>query len=602
MTATVTQTIGLTDVEVRFGRTIALHDVTFALDAGSVTGLIGGDGSGKSTTLRVLAGTVRSRNGSATRLSAADVGYQPSDSGTWRNLTVQENINFVGHVRGISAATLRERAKDMLQRAGLDHARDRLARDLSGGMRQKLGFILATIHRPRLVLLDEPTTGVDPVSRADLWDLVSDAAADGASIAMATTYLDEAERCARVLLFDRGELLADDTPEGVAASAPGSLYVSAPGEKLPNDGDTVWWRRGMQMFGWSPVALPPSEYYEGSSADLENAAVAYALDATRRHAPESYERFRRDADLPSSAGGVGSSVLVAATDITRKFGSFQALKGVDLSVATGEVVGLLGGNGAGKTTLIRVILGLTRPTSGAVQLFGEDESTLAARRRIGYVAQGIGLYTGLTAAENVRFVGQVFRADVDEDIKGLDPRIASTVVHVLPLGEQRNVAVLAATSHDPELLVLDEPTSGMDRLGSVALWSRARQHADRGAGVLITTHDMREAEQCDRLVLMVQGEVVGVGTRDELLAGREVIGVETPDWQKALSALRASGLHVSLHGRQCRVVPDETHDEDVVRAILEEAGVESVDIRRRPASLQEVMVHAQLAGVAVEAD
>ncbi|WP_227580765.1 ATP-binding cassette domain-containing protein [Cellulomonas xiejunii] len=572
----------------------ALEDVHAVFRPGQVTALVGGDGAGKSTLLRVLTGRAATRAGRVTPLSSADLGYEPSDSGTWRNLTVQENIEFVGRARRMDKAVLAERAERLLAQAGLDHARSRLSRDLSGGMRQKLGFVLATIHRPPVVLLDEPTTGVDPVSRADLWELVGSAAADGAVVVMATTYLDEAERCGEIVLLERGRVLASGPPDEVAAGAPGYLYrvesASVPDEQVPPG--AMSWRRGLRSYVWSPAPVVATGVgLERVAPDLENATIAHVLAS--RPADEVQAARARHRSPSAVRRAASGEVVAAAKGVSRRFGTFQALDRVDLEVRAGQIVGLLGGNGAGKTTLIRNLLGLDMPTQGTVAVLG-GAADLSARRRIGYVAQGVGLYTGLTVRENVEFAAAVYDAAVGPALSRLDPATERRLVREVPLGTQREVAVVAATTHDPDLLVLDEPTSGMDRLGSVELWRDLRGYADEGAGVLITTHDMREAEQCDTLVLLVRGQVAAAGTLEDLLAGREVFRVDATQWQASLEALRSEGMRVSLHGRGCRVLPEPGVDEARVREVLATAGVAEATVTLVPASLQELLAAEQV--------
>lgn len=263
-------TWGLTDVTVRFGDTTALADTTLAVEPGQVIGVVGGDGAGKTTLLRTLVGEVAPRAGSVRAPAPHRIGYLPASSGSWAELSVQENVEFVGRSFGLSAAQVAARADELLGRAGLDTARDRLARQLSGGMRRKLGFCMATIAEPDLLVLDEPSTGVDPVSRVELWRLVSVAAAGGAAVVMSTTYLDEAERCGHLIVLDEGHVLLSAPPEEALASLVGSV-VSTPEPVHPDRA----WRRGRTHHEW----WPPGEQPVGSSItpDLEDVVIAAAL-------------------------------------------------------------------------------------------------------------------------------------------------------------------------------------------------------------------------------------------------------------------------------------------------------------------------------------
>jgi ABC-2 type transport system ATP-binding protein len=268
---------------------------------------------------------------------------------------------------------------------------------------------------------------------------------------------------------------------------------------------------------------------------------------------------------------------------SRSFGQFTAVSGVDLAVRPGEVVGLLGANGAGKTTLIRLLLGLLPPSGGVIRLFGQAPS-IATRRRVGYVPQTLGLYAGLTVGENWDFTAAAFR-NRGAPLPAAIAAWKTELVGSLPLGAQRQVAFAVALSHRPELLVLDEPTSGVGPLGSARLWEGIRQAAMAGAGVLVTTHNMEEAEQCDRLMIMAAGEVVAAGTADTITAGRTVAEVRTAQWSRAFALLDAGRLPVQLNGTMLRVGAQPA----AVSALLSHAGI-SAAVEPVPANLEEAFV------------
>jgi ABC-2 type transport system ATP-binding protein len=269
---------GLAGVTVRFGSTVALDDITFTAPAGVVSAVVGGDGAGKTTLLGCFTGAVQPASGSVERPGKREIGVMPSNSGTWRNLTVDENIDFVAKTYGIGRGELQSKRDELLAKTGLDHARDRLAGRLSGGMRQKLGFLLAILHEPSLLVLDEPTTGVDPVSRVELWRLISEAAAGGGAVAMATTYLDEAERASTVLVLDAGNALACGTTDEVVRSLPGTVSVT----EHPDDLRRAW-RRGRVYHEWHPDGVPTSEPVDGG-VDLEDTVIAEMLQRREQRA------------------------------------------------------------------------------------------------------------------------------------------------------------------------------------------------------------------------------------------------------------------------------------------------------------------------------
>ncbi|HEY2550299.1 MAG TPA: ABC transporter ATP-binding protein [Streptosporangiaceae bacterium] len=275
-------------------------------------------------------------------------------------------------------------------------------------------------------------------------------------------------------------------------------------------------------------------------------------------------------------------ILAESAAVCRRFGSFTAVSGVDIAVSGGEVVGLLGANGAGKTTLIRLLLGLAEPTQGTVALFGSLPS-IATRRRVGYVPQTLGLYAGLTVAQNWSFTAAAFGTHAP-----LPARIAGwrrELVGGLPLGAQRQVAFAVALSHEPELLVLDEPTSGVSPLGRARLWEEIRSAASRGAGVLVTTHYMEEAEQCDRLLVMAAGRVVAAGTASQIVGGRTVAEARCEDNNRAFTVLDEGGIAVQLLGGAVRA----SAEPGAVSALLSGAGIDA-DVSLVPANLEEAFV------------
>ncbi|MFE6235557.1 ATP-binding cassette domain-containing protein [Cellulosimicrobium sp. NPDC057862] len=566
----------------------ALAGVDLDLPRGQVTSVVGGDGAGKTTLARALLGQVPVAGGVVDAPTRDRVGYQPSSSGVWPALTVAENVELVGDAYRMPAARRERRADELLERAGLAEARDRLGSQLSGGMRQKLGVCLAMLHEPDVLLLDEPSTGVDPVSRVELWRLVAESAASGAAVLVTTTYLDEAERAADVVVLDAGTVLAAGTPDDVRAAAPGRITVAT----VPPAGeDGRTWRRGPTFHTWWPDGAPtPSA---GTvDVDLEDAVVALTL-GSGTHGTHGTDDADGDGVSPATpragrpTGGAASqdAPLVRVEGAERRFGDVVAVGGVSLVVQPGEVVGLLGANGAGKTTLLRMILGLDRLDGGRVDVLGAPPDR-AGRRSVGYVPQGLGLSGDLSVEENVEFVAAVYGV---RDVPALPPALAAVrrrPVAEIGLGRRRQLAFHCALLHAPRLLVLDEPTSGVDPLARARAWDAIHGQADAGVGVLVTTHYLQEAEQCDRLHVLSRGRSVASGTVADVVGGREAVVVRSRDWQAAFAALDAAGLPVMLDGRAARVAgtPPAT-----VRDALAAAGVTATcDVV--PATLEETMV------------
>jgi len=558
---------------------VVLDDISLPVTPGAVAAVVGGDGAGKTTLLRTLIGRVVPDRGTVAAPERHRVGYQPATAGSWANLSVDQNFAVVARAYGLDRARARQRCDELLAAAGLTDARGRLAAQLSGGMRQKLGFCMAILHEPDLLVLDEPSTGVDPVSRVELWALISAAAARGAGVVLTTTYLDEAERAHDVLVLDRGAALLHGTPAEVLAEAPGTVSrVSVATQP------SFAWRRGRQVHQWHPGPAVPQD--TAVVLDMEDAVVAAALE------------HRGDGGTPvpepPPATVAGCDVLLAARGVSCSFGDTLAVHDVSMQVSPGEIVGLIGANGAGKTTLIRMLLGLLDPTKGEVDLVGGPPSR-GARHHVGYVPQGLGLYRDLTVGENLDFVaaayGQPARA------RGALRALSAHLVGEIGLGEQRQLAFACALAHAPALLVLDEPTSGVDPIARTRLWDTIHAQAEAGAGLLVSTHYMQEAEQCDRLILMDRGVVVAQGTTAQIVGSTTTTRVRTTTWADAFQALRAADLPVALAGREVRVVDTSPA---AVRQVLGAAGVAcQVDVVG--ATLEETMtavVRARRDGVA----
>jgi ABC-2 type transport system ATP-binding protein len=583
---------GARGASVRQGRAILLDDVSLAVRAGQVAAVVGGDGAGKSTLLRCLAGALAVTGGAVATPGPAGTGYLPGSSGLYPDLTVAENLAFRAQAYGLPGPAARRRAAGLTERAGLSAARDRLAGHLSGGMRQKLGVICALLHEPDLLVLDEPTTGVDPVSRAGLWQLIAGAAAAGTAVVLSTTYLAEAQRAAAVLVLDAGRALAAGTPGDIVAALPGAI-VAWPGPP-PAGARPRSWRRDGRWRTW----IPRGEAASGQPVepDLQDAVTVASLADETADRPGSPLPATVPAPSPQGEparpgpGARGPAALppplAQCVAVTRRFGAATAVRDVSLEVGPGEIVGLLGANGAGKTTLIRMLLGLLPATAGTIALFGAAPSR-DSRRRLGYVPQGLGLYDDLTAAENLSFSAAVFGgppADVPDGLRGR----AGVPVGALPLGLQRQAAFAQALAHRPGLLVLDEPTSGVAPLGRARLWETIRAAAEGGAGVLVTTHYMEEASECDRLVVLAGGRVVAGGTPAEVIGNATVTVVTAPAWQAAFRKLEEHGLAATLAGATLRVPagPDQVRRALAAEPPAGEMGP-AVHVGTAPATLEE---------------
>ena len=480
----------------RFGSLTAVNELTLSVARGELFGLVGSDGAGKTTTLRMLSGVMDATEGELQVLGCPggditpvqpDIGYMSQRFGLYPDLTVAENIRFYADLFGVDNDERKARTEQLLAFSGLAPFGGRLAGRLSGGMKQKLGLCCALIHKPELLLLDEPTNGVDPVSRRDFWKILTDLQAEGVTIIVATAYLDEAARCDRVGLLHNGRLIACGTPAELTGNGAVSLDDLVIG-KIGGDSSTP--------FG-------------------------YAQDGPLR----VRELRGMSGDEPSA---------VSLNHLTKRFGDFTAVDGVSLNVPRGQIFGFLGPNGAGKSTTIRMLCGILTPTSGEGRVAGFDIATQPEqiKENIGYMSQRFSLYEDLTVEENIAFYAGVYRLPAAKRLErtewvirmaGLTERRRS-LAGELSGGWRQRLALGCAILHEPPIVFLDEPTSGVDPLSRRKFWELIYSLAEGGVTVFVTTHYMDEAENCDRLALIYRGELIAVGTPLELKQERAVDG------------------------------------------------------------------------------
>ena len=504
-------------------RCLGLEGTCLTFAPASVSSIIGDGASAKDAILALLNRRRHPTQGKVSALpESTQIGYMPSDSGTWPNLSVAENLRFVAKIFGHYDDA---RAQQLLKAADLDRFTDRLARNLSGGMRKKLGVIMAALPEPQLLVLDEPTTGVDPDSRTAILSLIKAEAARGATVVVATTYIDEAEDSSQIILTLGSRVMATGTAKQLIACAPqlDEQTVADLGEP---------WQRSAPLeracIAWQLCAQSGSDW-QGFSAELGQSSQAGASDsvpaqpASSTHPQPASSTQAQPASstqaqpASSTQAGSGKSAtapspkaqdLISVQELRKRFGDFEALKGVSFSVSPGEIVGLIGANGAGKSTSMRIILGLEAASSGQVSVLGQRPGSLQARKHLGYVPQFVGLAPSLSASENLIFNARQYQCQVPTQVGRWASSFGATPVANLPLSTRRMLACMNATMHAPQLLIMDEPTSGMDPLARLRLWQYLRQLASSGVGILISTHYSSEAAQCDRVVRMRAGQVI----------------------------------------------------------------------------------------------
>lgn len=487
--------------------------LTFA--PASVSSIIGDGASAKDAILALLNRRRRPIQGKVSALpESTQIGYMPSDSGTWPNLSVAENLRFVAKIFGHYDDA---RAQQLLKAADLDRFTDRLARNLSGGMRKKLGVIMAALAEPQLLVLDEPTTGVDPDSRTAILALIKAEAARGATVVVATTYIDEAEDSSQIILTLGSRVMATGTAKQLIACAPqlDEQTVANLGEpwqrSAPLERACIAWQlcaqSGSDWQGFSTELGQSSQAGASDSAPAQPASPAPTQPASSTH-PQPASSTQAGSGKSATAPSPKAQDLISVQELRKRFGDFEALKGVSFAVSPGEIVGLIGANGAGKSTSMRIILGLEAATSGQVSVLNQRPGSLQARKLLGYVPQFVGLAPSLSASENLIFNARQYQCQVPTQVGRWASSFGADPVANLPLSTRRMLACMNATMHAPQLLIMDEPTSGMDPLARLRLWQYLRQLASSGVGILISTHYSSEAAQCDRVVRMRAGQVI----------------------------------------------------------------------------------------------
>jgi ABC-2 type transport system ATP-binding protein len=618
------------DLYKNYGSTEAVRGISFEVSEGEIFGMIGPDGAGKTTTFQILAGVMEASAGSAeifntpARAMRAYTGYLTQSFSLYPDLSVAENIRYIGDLRGVPRNEIALRAQRYLEMFDMDRFSDRLAGQLSGGMKQKLALVCALVPQPRVLLLDEPTTGVDPVSRREFWDALAHLAADGLTILVATPYLDEAERCNRVALTHQGEIYRIGSPDELRQSL-SAKRLELTTSNLPEAEKLLTEIAGpeqeildVQRFGdrldllahKPEKAKPlverrldesriPINEIRIDEPTLENIFVATLRGLGQETNSEPFPRRQNYAALRGQ-------VAIGAKDLVKFFGSFKAVNNVSLEIKYGEVYGLLGANGAGKTTTIKMLCGLLEPSQGQIQLAGERGSFRSdeVRRRIGYMSQKFSLYNDLSIKENLDFFAGVYgvpEREREEKLKwvlsfsGLEGR-ENEITGSLPGGWKQRVAFGAAIMHEPSVLFLDEPTSGVDPLARRAFWSMINQLADAGSAILVTTHYLEESEQCNRLGMMVAGELVAEGSPTQIKSAQKghLLEFIVDQPQRAADVLKQQweGWRVSLFGDRLHVIADQPAEsaKREIQQTLEANEIHVISAREERFSMEDVFI------------
>ncbi|HAT9881230.1 TPA: ATP-binding cassette domain-containing protein [Legionella pneumophila subsp. pneumophila] len=525
----------------------ALDNVSATIFEGQITGLVGPDGAGKSTLMRLICSLMMPTQGTITVDSLntrtdsekihAITGYMPQKFGLYEDLTIIENLRLYAELRNLHGEKREEQFRTLLKFTALEPFQKRLAGNLSGGMKQKLGLACALMGEPKLLLLDEPSVGVDPISRRELWTMVQGLLGRGMGVVWSTAYLDEAEKCDQILLLNAGK----------------PIYHGKPGDFLQKTKDRTFQICGVSLLNRRQAlmnALNTPEVIDGVIQGknirivISDKKIKPSLDGITRepgvHFQEVESRFE-DAFIDSLKTKISGRSLLAehiaekphsdkpiieARKLTKRFGNFTAVSNNEFTIKRGEIFGLLGPNGAGKSTTFKMMCGLLQPTQGQAFVMGLDLKTSSseARSRIGYMAQKFSLYSHLDALQNMRFFSGLYglsgkrqEAQINSMIEIFDlKKHLKQNSGDLPLGFKQRLALACAVMHEPDVLFLDEPTSGVDPLTRREFWTHINGMVNKGVTVMVTTHFMDEAEYCDRIALIYRGKNIATGTPDDL--------------------------------------------------------------------------------------
>lgn len=540
----------------KYGSFEAVKGVSFEVKKGEIFGLIGPDGAGKTSVIQMLAGVASFTSGEAsiTGLKVSKhaekikefIGYMPQGLGTnlYDNLTVEENINFFKALRLIPQGIFEKNKELLLEITRLKPFLKRPVKTLSGGMRQKLALICTLLHLPDILLLDEPTTGVDPISRQDFWKIIHNFVKEKEiTVLLTTSYMDEAERCHKIALMHEGVILLEDYPEKII--------------------------------------------------DLEDTFIEKITG----------KKWEKDKKEKIYSKDLNKEPVVICKEVSKTFGSFIAVNRVNLEIIKGEIFGLLGPNGAGKTTLIKMMCGLLEPTEGKILVNGLDVIREKTKiwETVGYMSQRFSLYKDLTVLENLKLYANLYQVknlNLKEslDFLGLT-EFKDRVVRDLPFGIRQRIALACALLHEPKIVFLDEPTSGVDPVARKIFWEIIYEVSrKRGITVIVSTHYMDEAEHCDRVAFMNRGKIVALGTPEEIKEQSEknsgfLLEIRSAQYKKALDLISQSFSEFSVYGRKIYVRTFNLKEtEDKIKNLFQANKLSLESVKKIPIPLQEAFV------------
>ena len=534
-------------------QTVALKDINFVALKGKITGLIGPDAAGKTTLMRMTVGLMVPDSGTIKVLGwdtireplkvQSEVAYMPQRFGLYEDLTARENLDLYADLQGVPKSARPDQYKELMRMTNLGRFTDRLAGRLSGGMKQKLGLACALVRYPRLLVLDEPTVGVDPLSRRELWSIIYRLVEEkGMSVLLSTAYLDEAEKCDDIVLIHEGSILGKGSPKDFKDKVQGRTYVvNVPGtkkralkEKLSQNEnilDATIQGDNVRLVTHTDSPLQVRDILpEQSNVSLKPATASFedsfiSILYEQKSTSQNIDRSEFITHQPQQQSEPGNTVI-HVRDLMRRFGDFYAVDGISFDVHQGEIFGLLGANGAGKSTTFRMLCGLLPISSGNISVAGVDlrHAAAKARLRIGYMPQKFSLYGDLSVRQNLKFFSSAYgltgkyRAErIEWALNQFDLTAHADANSIsLPLGYKQRLSMACSLMHTPQILFLDEPTSGVDPMARRRFWNRINALAEEGVTIMVTTHFMEEAEYCDRLAIMAAGKILTLGTPAEI--------------------------------------------------------------------------------------
>ncbi|MDK2082856.1 ATP-binding cassette domain-containing protein [Aliarcobacter butzleri] len=541
------QIISASNLEKTFtDNTNAIKKINFSIFSGKITGIVGPDGAGKTTLIRMLTGLLVPTFGELKVLNynmpntssdfLQQIGYMPQKFGLYEDLTVYENLKLYSDLQNIENSN--SRIDELLTFTSLKKFQDRLAGKLSGGMKQKLGLACALIKKPKLLLLDEPGVGVDPISRIELWEIVQKLLEDDIAVVWSTSYLDEAQNCDEVILLNEGNCLYQGTPQNLKENMKDRVFLISGiflqkretlTKILEQDEilDAVLVGSKIRINLKKNTTLSKEFIYklgedvkiEAIEPIFEDCFVDILNIKTKAHSQlvENMKNIEKS-----------SLKLIEAKSLTKKFGNFVATDNIDFEIGNGEIFGFLGPNGAGKSTTFKMLCGLLTPTFGTAKVLGEDlyKSNSNIKNSIGYMAQKFSLYGNLKIKDNLDFFSGIYglknkkrEEKIEEMIEIFDfKNYLHLNANSLPLGIKQRLSLACSVMHEPKVLFLDEPTSGVDPITRKEFWTHINGMVKKGVSIMVTTHFMDEAEYCDKIMLIYKGKNIASGTPDELKA------------------------------------------------------------------------------------